>query len=52
MKNKKKTMIWAKILLRLPEKLIFDIDKIRFNRLGMTRTAWILEAIQEKFKKE
>ncbi len=34
--------------MRLPGKLIREIDDEVKKRLGMTRTGWILEAIHEK----
>jgi len=44
---------WKNINLRLKSDMITKIDDIVQNeRIGMNRTAWILEAIQEKFKRD
>lgn len=43
---------WVKVVLRLPAELKKEIDYLRKERVSVTRTLWILEAIQEKNKKE
>lgn len=40
------------ITLMAPKVLIESVDGIRKERYGISRTAWILEAIQEKLKKD
>lgn len=47
--NKKK---WHIMCLRLTTDLLEKIDIDLVNRIGMKRTSWILEAIQEKLNKE
>lgn len=42
---------WLKILLRIRSDLVDEIDTLIKNRVGLTRTGWILEAIQEKIKR-
>jgi len=42
---------WKFINIRLPQDMISEIDEIISLRIGISRTAWILEAIQEKIKK-
>ena len=44
---------WKNINLRITSQMIDEIDGIIQNeRIGMNRTSWILEAIQEKLKRE
>lgn len=44
---------WMFINLRIPRNMVNKIEEIiNTERIGMTRTGWILEAIQEKLKKE
>lgn len=43
---------WKNILLRIRQDLLKDIDIQVENRIGMNRTAWILEAVQEKINKK
>lgn len=38
--------------LRIRNDLLFQIDEKVEERIGISRTAWILEAIQDKLKKE
>lgn len=40
------------IVLRIPQPLLNDVDEKVKKRYGITRTGWILEAIQEKLEKE
>ena len=39
---------WTSLNLRIPKGLVKAIDDRRGSRIGISRTAWILEAIQEK----
>lgn len=41
---------WTMITLRLPDHLLREIDTETEERIGLSRNAWILEAIQEKLK--
>lgn len=41
---------WTHINLRVPTNMLEDIDTLLEDRVGITRTGWILEAIQEKLK--
>lgn len=43
---------WIKINLRIRRNAVDQIDKLVSNRMGVTRTGWILGAIQEKLEKE
>lgn len=43
---------WKMISLRVPLNYLKDIESILKKRLGLSRTAWILEAIQEKLERE
>lgn len=43
---------WMRILLRIKSDDVQQIDEEIKSRMGMTRTSWILEAIQEKLQKE
>lgn len=38
--------------LKIPEKLLQEIDREVKKRLSLPRTAWILEAIVEKIKRD
>lgn len=42
---------WSIFGLRLREDVSIQIDNLLENRIGMSKTAWILEAIQEKIKR-
>ncbi len=43
---------WAIFSLRLRSDISDKIDKVLEKRIGMKKTSWILEAIQEKLKRE
>ena len=43
---------WTNLCLRITSSMVNQIDYLLEERIGMSRTAWILEAIQEKFKKD
>lgn len=43
---------FTKFLLRISEDTLSSIDKELLAREGMTKTGWILEAIQEKLRKK
>lgn len=45
-------MIWKAICLRIPLELLEQMDEKVKQRAALTRTAWILEAIQQKLKAE
>ncbi len=42
---------WMYINLRIPIEMVINIDEKVKDRIGMTRTGWILECINEKIKK-
>lgn len=42
---------WEKIQLRIKKEAIITIDEIVGKTMGLTRTGWILQAIEEKFKR-
>ena len=43
---------WIKINLRIKKDAVNQIDKLVASRMGVTRTGWILWAIQERLEKE
>jgi predicted HicB family RNase H-like nuclease len=43
---------WTTVSLRITKELIETIDKELKERIGISRNAWILEAIQQKIKRE
>jgi hypothetical protein len=43
---------WKKIILRVKTEAIMQIDALVENKMGMTRTAWILQAIEDKLKQK
>jgi hypothetical protein len=43
---------WSFINLRIESKMIKNVDRCVSNRVGITRTGWILEAIDEKIRRE
>ena len=38
--------------LRMPASMMKRVDEVRAKREGITRTTWILEAIQEKLRRD
>lgn len=42
---------WTHINLRIPKDMLKHIDSLLEERVGITRTGWILEALQEKMKR-
>ena len=42
---------WVRIILRIRLDAVKEIDKLVTKRMGITRTAWMLEAIQEKLER-
>lgn len=42
---------WTLISVRIPQKLLKEVDQETKTRIGLSRNAWILEAFQEKLKK-
>lgn len=43
---------WAMINLRISSEMLYDVDAAVKNRVGITRTGWVLEAIFEKLCSE
>lgn len=43
---------WKTVCLRMPDYLFDAVDEKVKERAALTRTAWILEAIQQKLKAE
>ncbi len=50
--DQKKDGGWISIQLRLSADMIESIGSSLKERVGLSRNAWILEAIQEKLKRE
>lgn len=49
--DKKSDGDWTNINLRLPKSMLKQIDECLIDRIGLPRSVWLLEAIQEKLKK-
>lgn len=49
---KEKDNPWAHVLLRISKEMLQEVDKCVSNRVGISRTGWLLEAIDEKIKRE
>lgn len=45
-----KTKEWTTLCLRIPITMVSQIDALLEERIGLSRTAWILEAIQKTLK--
>ncbi len=43
---------WITLSLRISPELLDDIDHLVFKQTGMSRTCWILQALQQKVRKE
>lgn len=43
---------WINHTLRIRKDLLLQIDIALEHRIGLTKSAWILEAIQEKLKRD
>lgn len=43
---------WTHLNLRIPTTLLDGVDEAMNERVGISRTGWILEAIQEKLRRE
>lgn len=43
---------WAYVNLRISREMLKDVDKAVLERVGIRRTGWVLEAIQEKLRME
>ena len=41
---------WTFINVRIPTEMLQSVDNVVSNRVGITRTGWILESIHEKLK--
>ncbi len=50
--TKKDKEEWTMITVRLPKRMLKDMDIETGKRIGLSRNAWILEAIQEKKKRD
>lgn len=42
---------WSNFNLRIRDDMVTGIEEDLENRIGLTKTSWILEAIQEKLRK-
>lgn len=42
---------WSNFNLRIRDDMVTGIEEDLENRIGLTKTGWILEAIQEKLKR-
>lgn len=42
--------IWKLVPVRMPEKLLKELDEKIEKRIGLSRNAWILESIQKNLK--
>lgn len=42
---------WTNVLFRIPRSMLAEIDSVVESRVGMSRTAWILQVLQEKLEK-
>lgn len=42
------TKTWKHLDLRIPTKLLLELDKVLEESFGISRTGWILQAIHEK----
>lgn len=51
-KTKATKKIWTSLSLRIPEDMLNDIDICVEKRIGLNRTAWILESLQEKLERK
>lgn len=49
---KKDLKQWQIINLRISSSMLEEVDQAVNNRVGITRTGWILEAIHEKLNKD
>lgn len=45
-------IVWKTVCLRIPLSLLEEVDGKVKKRAALTRTAWVLEAIQQKLKAE
>lgn len=48
----KETTKWTNINLRMPSEMLKEIDNVVKDRIGMSRNAWLLEAISDKIKND
>lgn len=46
----KNAKAWTNINFRIPVEMLKQVDNCVEERVGMTRTGWILESIQEKLR--
>lgn len=50
LESKIKKNEWTFLSLRLPSSMLQEIDEALSSTVGISRTGWILQAIQEKLK--
>jgi agmatine/peptidylarginine deiminase len=43
---------WTTICIRLPKKMLKEIDSIVKRKVGIKRTGWILQTIQSEIREE
>lgn len=43
---------WTNLCLRIPVEMLKEVDEAVGNRVGITRTGWILESIHEKLQRQ
>lgn len=48
--DSRKEKKWVIVNLRISSDMLEEVDEAVGNRVGITRTGWILEAIHEKLK--
>lgn len=51
-KSDKKRIYKRQVLVYIPEDFLSSVDDHIKKRIGLSRNAWIVEAIQEKMEKE
>lgn len=49
---KEKDSIWTHVLIRISKEMLQEVDKCLSSRVGISRTGWLLEAVNEKIKRE
>lgn len=50
--TEKTKKMWVTAYIRMPIALVENVDELRKDRPGISRNAWILEAIKEKIEKD
>lgn len=51
-KDNEKERRWTHFCLRIPTDMVEEIEASLSRRIGIQKTGWILEAIQEKLKRD